>query len=81
VRGRNRIRKLRQAAGLSLRELAGEVGIDESTLSRWERGETKRLPDDDKLTRLGARLGVTVPYLMGWVDGENGNGDDEEAAA
>lgn len=31
-------RALREAAGISLRELARELGVDPTTLSRWERG-------------------------------------------
>jgi DNA-binding transcriptional regulator YiaG len=31
-------RRLREAAGLSLRELAAQVGVDAATLDRWERG-------------------------------------------
>jgi transcriptional regulator with XRE-family HTH domain len=43
VRGRRlgregRGRFLREAAGLSLRDLAHAVGVDVATLSRWERG-------------------------------------------
>lgn len=35
-----RARRLREQSALSVRELAGMVGVDPSTLSRWERGET-----------------------------------------
>src|SRR5262249_2340366 len=34
-------RRLRQAAGLSLRELAAQVGVDAATLDRWERGQAR----------------------------------------
>ncbi len=31
-------RRIREAAGLSLRELAAAVGVDAASISRWERG-------------------------------------------
>jgi len=34
-------RTLRNAAGLSLQELAEEIGVDPATLARWEVGKTK----------------------------------------
>jgi transcriptional regulator with XRE-family HTH domain len=34
-------REIRERARLSVRELAEIVGIDASTLSRWERGQTR----------------------------------------
>lgn len=33
-------RKLRQRSRVSLREMASEIGVDPSSLSRWETGET-----------------------------------------
>ena len=33
-------RRLRERAGLSIRELAGLLGVDAATLSRWENGRT-----------------------------------------
>lgn len=34
-------RELREAAGISLRELARLLDVDVATLSRWERGEVQ----------------------------------------
>jgi transcriptional regulator with XRE-family HTH domain len=34
-------RELREAAGLSVRQLARELDVDAATLSRWERGESR----------------------------------------
>ena len=47
VRGRaltrsSRGRDVREAAGISLRELAALIDVDVATLSRWERGCTAR---------------------------------------
>lgn len=32
-------RRRREAAGLSLREVAGALGVDPTTLQKWERGD------------------------------------------
>jgi DNA-binding transcriptional regulator YiaG len=34
-------RRIRQGAGLSLADVAGVVGVDVSTLSRWETGDRR----------------------------------------
>lgn len=34
-----KIRKFREAAGLTMKELAGKVGVSVPTVSRWENGE------------------------------------------
>ena len=60
----NRLRELREAAGLSRRRLSVELDIDSSTIFRWERGE-RNIPDPQKLW-LAQRFGVTRAYLMGW---------------
>ena len=38
-----RIAARRRAMGLSQRELAGRLGIDEGTVGRWERGDLQRV--------------------------------------
>ena len=73
----NRIRELRTSRGLSLAVLAAELGVHESTVSRWESGESG-VPDRQKV-RLADFFDVSVPYLMGWDAPNGGNG--ERAAA
>lgn len=65
----NRLKTLREDAGLKPHELAVELGVDPSTVYRWE--STSAIPDRWKL-RLSERFGVSVAVLMGW--------DAEEAA-
>jgi len=38
-------RSIREAAGISVRELAGELGVSPGAVSRWERGQ--RSPRSD----------------------------------
>jgi DNA-binding transcriptional regulator YiaG len=47
-------RSIRLAAGLSLREIAADLGVSPSTVLRWERGE--RRPRTQAAARYGHRL-------------------------
>jgi len=59
----NRISELRKAAGLNQAELAEKIGIYQSALSSWERGETE--PDNDSIVKLAGYFEVTIDYLLG----------------
>jgi transcriptional regulator with XRE-family HTH domain len=59
----SRLRELRQAAGLSQRQLARIIGQDSSNVSFWER--TGRLPRVDLVVPIAKALGVTVEELLG----------------
>lgn len=59
----SRLRQLREAAGLSLRELARQIGEDHSNVGYWER--TGALPRSNVLVPLAQALGVTVEALLG----------------
>lgn len=59
----NRIANCRAASGLKLSEVAGRLGVDQSTVWRWEK--TGRVPDERK-QQLAAMFRVSVAYLMGW---------------
>jgi transcriptional regulator with XRE-family HTH domain len=58
-----RLRELREAAGMSLRELARQIGEQPSNVSFWER--TGRLPRSNVLTPIAQALGVSVEDLLG----------------
>ena len=60
----NRIRELRDAAGLKRQDIAVELGVDPTTVYRWETG-ANAIDDSVKLV-LARRFGVTVEHLMGW---------------
>jgi transcriptional regulator with XRE-family HTH domain len=54
-----RLRQRREAAGLSVRELARRSGLDDGYLSRIERGKMPP-PQDEKLAKLDKALGTTL---------------------
>jgi transcriptional regulator with XRE-family HTH domain len=61
--GISRLRALRQAAGLSQRELARQIGERQSNVQYWE--ETGKAPRSDVLLSIARSLGVTVEELLG----------------
>lgn len=60
---KNRIRDLRKAAGMTMKQLGAIIGVAESTVSQYETG--KREPDFETLLMLGEYFGVTVDYILG----------------
>src|SRR6059058_1887065 len=56
------IRRKREEAGLSLRDVADETGVSASTLSRIENGTGR--PDADNIARLTQWLDMPVDRLM-----------------
>ena len=59
----SRLRALREAAGMSLRELARQIGETPSNVSFWER--TGTLPRSNVLAPIAQALGVSVEDLLG----------------
>jgi transcriptional regulator with XRE-family HTH domain len=57
------LRALREAAGISLRELARQIGEDHSNVRFWE--TTGKIPRSDVLIPMAKALGVTVEELLG----------------
>jgi len=57
------LRALRQATGLSLREVARQIKVEPTNLSLWER--TGKLPRADVIVPLAAVLGVTPEEILG----------------
>ena len=57
------LRKLREAAGLSLRELARQIGEEHSNVRYWE--TSGNLPRSNVLVPMAKALGVTVEELLG----------------
>lgn len=59
----SRLRALREASGLTLRELARQIGEDHSNVGYWER--SGKIPRSDVLAPIAKALGVTVEELLG----------------
>jgi transcriptional regulator with XRE-family HTH domain len=57
------LRSLREAAGISQRELARQIGQDQSNVRYWE--TTGKIPRSDVLMPMAKALGVTVEELLG----------------
>ncbi len=57
-----KIRKLRNAKGVSQETLADEAGIERSYMGAIERGE--RNPSYDKLISIARALGIKLPQLL-----------------
>lgn len=60
----NRIRQLRLARGLTLEQVATELGVTKASVSKWELGSTH--PEHSRLDQLARVLGVTPPELLTW---------------
>ena len=57
------LKKLREAAGLTQRELAAQIGEIHSNVNYWE--NSGNLPRSDVLLPMARALGVTVEELLG----------------
>jgi transcriptional regulator with XRE-family HTH domain len=62
------VRRLRRAAELTQAALSDRIGIGQSSISKWEKGQTD--PELEMLPRLARALGVTVDELIRGVDVE-----------
>lgn len=62
-----RIRELRAKHGLTLEQVAQQVGVGRSTVRKWETGIIENMRRD-KIAKLATALHTTPGYLMGWTD-------------
>lgn len=58
-----RIRSIRNARGLSQKDLAALIEYSSKQVARWEAGETS--PPSDVVQLIADRMGVTMAYLSG----------------
>lgn len=72
-----RLRLLRNRRGLTQQQLADQVGVTKTTISRWEKASGNR-PYGHNLTALAQALGSTPTFL---VDGTEGTGPSPQAEA
>ena len=66
----NRIRELRAKHGLTLEQVAQQVGVGRSTVRKWETGIIENMRRD-KIAKLATALHTTPGYLMGWTDDQD----------
>lgn len=72
-----RLAQARAAAGLTQRQIADRIGVKESTIDRWESGETS--PRGHRVSKLAGMLGVSISWiLMGRGVEPNGGVSDIE---
>lgn len=62
-----KIRELRMTHGLTLEQVAQQVGVGRSTVRKWETGMISNMRRD-KIAKLAVALHTTPGYLMGWED-------------
>ncbi len=62
-----KIRDLRALHGLTLEQVAQQVGVGRSTIRKWETGMIENMRRD-KIAKLATALHTTPGYLMGWED-------------
>lgn len=73
----NRIRELRELAGLRQIDVAKATGIDQKTLSNYETEKTN--PDSYSLIRLADFFDVSIDYLVGRIANAPISSDKEAA--
>lgn len=61
-----RLRELRQDKGLSMKQLAKELGTTDATVSNWENGINE--PKISYLKSIAVYFNVTADYLIGLED-------------
>ena len=64
-----RLKTLREAAGLSERDLAKKLFVTRQAVSKWETG--KGLPSPDILVNIANIFNVSTDYLLGRIDTPN----------
>lgn len=64
-----RLSTLRKNNNYSTRELASELGVSQSSISLWEKGDRK--PDYENIVKLASIYGVSTDYLLGNENNSN----------
>lgn len=67
-----KIKYLREKAGMTLEELGQKVGVGKSTVRKWETGQIANMRRD-KISKIANALDVSPAYLMGWTDNADPN--------
>ena len=65
-----RLKQLRKSSGITQEQLAAIIGVERSSIGKYE-GRSQTIPSDDVKYRIAEYFGVTVDYLMGYTDSPN----------
>ena len=68
-----RIFEARKRRKISRKEIADFLQVHETTIKRYEDGNTKKLPTD-RLEKIAKYLNTSIEYLMGWEDEQKPQG-------
>lgn len=71
-----RLRALRKEEGITMKELGKIIGVSESAIGMYERGE--REPDHAALNKIVDHFNVTTDYLLGRSDFKDYTASDQE---
>ena len=67
-----RIFKVRKNKKITRKQIADFLGVHETTIKRYEDGDTKKLPTD-RLEKIAKYLNTSIEYLMGWDEDTKSN--------
>lgn len=74
----DRIKQRRLELGLTLEDIGKALGVNRSTVKRYEDGKTQRIPQNT-VEKLAEILQTSPEYLMGWdTDAKIGSAVDGE---
>lgn len=62
-----RLKELRKKRNLTQEQLAAIIGVERSTIGKYE-GKSRIIPSDDIKYKLAELFGVSVDYLLGYTD-------------
>lgn len=68
-----RIFQARKRRKITRKEIAEFLQVHETTIKRYEDGDTKKLPTD-RLEKIAKYLNTSIDYLMGWDDEQSPQG-------
>lgn len=73
-----RIKQRREELGFSTYKLAKLINVNQSTISRYETGQTSKLTPS-VVEKLSIALSTTPAYIMGWVNVPEAYEDEEDS--
>ena len=62
-----RLKQLRKEKGVTQEQLASILGVERSSIGKYE-GKSRIMPSDDIKRRMAEYFGVSIDYLLGYTD-------------